>query len=256
MTPLLNSIRSTPILAALLPAMALLLVLCSNVSLAEETLFLAKYKGKYSGMTIKSSRKLVAKDDGSFAMLSNIENMMASISETSLFTLEDNQLKPSSYHYKRKIMGFKADEKVTFLWDKSVAQYRRKNKPEKNKDHAIALGVLDPALYQFQLQREAQAGEKAFKLVFVKPGKVKTLLFQVTGEETLKVADKDYRALKVERINMDDLKKTVIWLIPEFNYQIGRIEHTEEKGDSYAIHLTDYEYSPKLANTLYSLPSK
>ncbi|SMF09011.1 Protein of unknown function [Alteromonadaceae bacterium Bs31] len=218
----------------------------------ETLLFNAEYQGKYSGMTIKSSRKLYLQENGQLRIESKIKNFMASIEERSDFSLNNGILQPHYYHYKRKIMAFKADEKLSFDWEKNVAQYRRKDKPEKNRDHAIELGILDPVLYQLQLQRELYSGHDDFSFTFVKPSKVKTLLFKKTGDETLKVGDKTYPAIKVERINLDDEKQTRIWLIPELNFQIAKIEHTEEDGNSYSIFLTGYTSHEKLLDVIYS----
>ncbi len=221
---------------------------------AEETqtvLFTAQYQGKYSGMTIKSTRKLSLGQDGRFRIESKIKNFMASIEERGDFSLQNGVMQPHFYHYKRKIMAFKADEKLRFDWQKKIAEYRRKDKPEKNRDHPIELGLLDPVLYQLQLQRDAYSGLEKFSFTFVKPSKVKTLLFHKTAEEELTVGETPYSAIKIERINLDDDKETRIWLIPALNYQIAKIEHIEEDGQSYNIYLTDYSSHEKLIELIY-----
>jgi len=219
---------------------------------AEKTrLFSAEYKGKYSGMTIKSTRVLFQLEDGSFRITSEIKNFMASINERSDFALVDGIIKPKSYIYARKIMGFKANEKITFQWDKQIAEYRREEKPEKNHDYPISLGVLDPVLYQLQLQRDFFSGAETTSVTFVKSSKVKTLLFQKTGTEPFEINNKTFDAVKIERINLDDDKETKIWLIPAMSYQVARIEHTEEDGKTYGIVLTGFKQAEKLDKIFY-----
>ncbi|WP_139309719.1 DUF3108 domain-containing protein [Teredinibacter haidensis] len=223
----------------------------SPITAADEILFKAEYEGKYSGMTITSTRTLIAKDASTFLVESRMKNILGSITEKSNFKFENGVMQPSEYRYTRSVIGFKADEKISFDWDSKTARYERKDKPEKNREHKLEPGVLDPVLYQLQMQREAFSGKDAFRLTFVKPSKVQTLLFHKTADEALTVGAKDYPAIKFERINLDDLKKTRIWLIPELNYQIGRIEHIEEDGDSYNIFLKSYTASPKLVSNIY-----
>jgi len=236
---------------SLLQLLVMALTLSLTTLSSANTLFTAEYEGKYSGMTIKSSRTLTEEPSGQYRLHSIIKNTFASIEENSVFTLNGTAIIPSHYHYKRKIMGFKADESIAFDWDSQLAKYRRKNKKEKDRDHKIFTGVLDPALYQLQLQRDLFSNNTELSYSFVKPSKIKTLNFKKTGKETLKVGNENYPAIKLERINLDDNKKTRIWLIPDLNYQIGRIEHIEENGDSYSIYLTKYSSSPSLKAKIY-----
>ncbi|WP_236074882.1 DUF3108 domain-containing protein [Teredinibacter purpureus] len=226
-------------------------IVATPLANADEVLFNAKYKGKYAGMTIASTRTLTTNGHGEYQIVSKMKNIFGSISETSQFTLVDGVITPSLYHYKRSLMGFKSDETIEFDWAAASAHYRRQDKPSKNKDHTLEIGTLDPVLYQLQIQRNVHAGLEAFKVSFAKPNKIKTLLFHKTEEDTLNVGGKTYPAIKLERINIDDTKKTHIWVIPALNHQIGRIEHIEEDGDSYNFYLSEYEASANLVTELY-----
>lgn len=202
-------------------------------------------------MTIKSTRTLVKKDSGGFTIESEMKNLLASIHEKSQFVLNNGILQPMEYRYRRSIAAFKSNESLLFDWQAGVAKYQRTDKPEKNKDHPIELGFLDPVLYQLQLQREAYSGKDEYSFTFVKPSKVKTLHFKKTGEEPFTVGKQTYTAIKVERVNLDDNKETRIWLVPDLNYQIARIEHLEEDGKAYNIYLTNYQSAENLVDTLY-----
>lgn len=235
-------------------AVKLLLVLAlwgfGHAVSAEQTLFTATYKGKYSGMTIKSTRKLVANSSG-YQLVSEIKNSFASIDESSNFKMDNNTLTPQHYFYKRKIMGFKAEETIDFEWAEKLAKYRRKDKEEKNRDYPIEPGVLDPATYQLALQRAFAGGSNEVNVTFVKSSKVKTLQFKKTGQEELKIAGKTYQALRVERVNLDDDKETRLWLVPELHYQIARIEHVEEDGKAYNLYLTGFTADDTALDSFY-----
>lgn len=217
----------------------------------DQVLFKAVYSGKYSGMNIESTRTLFVTPSGQYYIESEMKNFLASIYERSDFNIQSGLLKPLHYRYKRSITGIKAKESLYFNWEAEVAEYRRKDKPEKNKDYPIKLGVLDPVLYQLQLQRDAYSGNTHFDLTFVKPSKIKNLRFHTVNREPFTVDSKTYTAVRIERINLDDDKQTRVWLIPEFNYQIARIEHIEEDGKAYNLYLTSYSSSPELIEHLY-----
>jgi len=223
---------------------------------SDEVLFEATYSGKYSGMNIKSTRTLFMTEDNHFYIESEMKNFFASIYERSDFDIDKGFLKPLTYKYRRSITGIKAREQLRFNWHTNIAEYRRKDKPHKNKDHPIKLGILDPALYQLQLQREAYQGKTEFDVTFVKPSKIKNLRFKATGQEDFTYKNQTYQALKIERINLDDDKQTRVWLIPSLNYQIARIEHVEEDGKAYNIFLTDYKSNSKLEAILYRAAPK
>ena len=218
---------------------------------AEEVLFTAEYQGEYSGMTIKSTRRLIAQDGGQYRFESVIKNAFASIIEKSLFNLHEGIIVPQRYHFKRKVLSFKADETIDFDWNKGIAQYRRKKKENKNRDHEISPGVLDPALYQLQIQRDLYSQNDKLSYAFVKSNKVKNMLFTTKEKETLRVGKNQYEALKVERVNLDDNSQTRLWVVPELDFLIAKIEHIEENGESYSINLTALSRSPDLVEIFY-----
>ncbi|MBU2986028.1 DUF3108 domain-containing protein [Saccharophagus degradans] len=237
----------------LIACLALLACMCN----AETTLFTAKYKGKHSGLSITSTRELTQKDDGSYEFFSKVKSTFASIEETSIFTLGDEPQRimiPQSYQYERRILGASTREWINFDWENFVAHYERKGKPEKSREHKLVIGMLDVPLYQLQLQRDLIAGKTSLYYAFVKPHKIKSLAFKVEGEDTIHVGNKAYKAIKVARINTEDDKETFVWLIPELNYQIGKIVHVEEDGSSYRIDLTSYQSSEKLFDNFYKRP--
>lgn len=229
----------------------LLSVGISQPAYADEVLFTAEYEGMFSGMTIKSTRRLIAQDGGQYRFESIIKNTFSSITDESQFNLNEGKIIPQHYHYKRSIMKFKADESIDFDWQNGIAKYRRKKKENKNRDHNVIPGVLDPALYQLQLQRDLFNQSSELSYDFVKSNKVKTLMFAIKGEESLSVGKNSYQAIKVERINLDDKDETRIWVVPALDFQIARIQHIEESGESYNIYLTAFKSSADLVERFY-----
>ncbi len=224
------------------------LLACPLIARTGEVLYTAEYEGKHSGLTVKTTRSLVRTEDNSYLFTSVAKAMFASIEEISHFKLENNRLVPLSYRYKRSIFGVKKEEDITFDWQEKTATYQEGGNPEKATVHEAYAGLLDPSLYQLQLQRDMLNGNAGLQYNFVREQRIKNYEFDVVGRDKLKIDGKVREAVKLERLN-DDSKKTVIWLIPEFHYQMGKIQHTED-GDQHEMTMTSYSSNPALFGEL------
>lgn len=232
-----------------------LLVITVNC-LGEELLFSSKYSGELDGYHIVSTRTLSLMNDGTYRFRSVAEHTIGSITETSDFKLVDNQIHPLKYHYFRNIFGFKKEEWINFDWEQKTATYKRKGKPKNTYVHEIKAGMFDPSLYQLQLQRDAWLSDGTFdngQVVYdvIKHRKLKHMPFEVLQKETLSIANKNYTAIKVEIQRQESARLTTVWLVPELNYQIGKIIHKDEDGDTYEIQLEDYSFNDKVFDAIY-----
>jgi len=222
-----------------------ILILSANSSAAPETnpqpLFQAQYEGKYSGMTIKSERKLSRNADGSYRLDSEVKNFIASIRESSEFELSaTSQLQPQRYEYARKVLGYKAYDSIDFDWQQQQADTQRKDKPKRARRLALEGNELDPALYQLQLQADLYNGKTELSYRVAKTNKIKSLAFEIVGKDVFTLAETAHNTLKIVLINPDNDKNTTIWVIPDLSYQIAKIEHVEENGDTFTIRLTGF----------------
>ncbi len=204
----------------------------------------ATYEGEYANWDIKMVRELIDNGDNTYTFRSEAKNLFASISETSVFEVRQGVITPLNYTYLRKIFGRKTLETIRFLNDKNTALYQKNDK--KPYAHALSPGLSDPALYQLQLQIHFVGSVKELELPFIKRKKVKTYRFQRVGEEALPLGEKALSTLVVERV--DEEKQTRVWLVPEWNNVIAKLEHTDE-GDTYILEITEYDAEPKRLDT-------
>ena len=227
----------------------------SPISWSSENLFTATYKGRHSGIGIKLVRELEQKSDSDFVLKSKATSFIGSITERSEFERSEGLLIPHKYDYTRKVFGSESLQALHFNWETMQANFRREDKPHKNKGYSLLSGALDPSLYQLKLQQELFKGKHTFSFDFAKGGKMKKMEFQrLEKPTTYKLGDKEYVAVEVERINQPDKKRTNILLIPTLSFQIAKITHTEEDGSKYQIQLIDFESdTTKLADFYHSL---
>jgi len=225
------------------------------MALAEpKVLFEAQYQGKYKGMVIKSDRTLEHLEGNNFKFQSKVKNMLGNINEQSFFELSpDRRMIAKEYRYDRKIFVKKSNQRMVFDWPKKTAYYTRKDRPERNAEHQIVPGMLDVSLYQLKLQRDLENAKKELRYVIVKPNKIKLMEFALSGTESIELMGSSLKTLKLERVNSNDSSTTTIWVIPQLNHQIGRIDHKDEDGDAYQITLSKFESNETELVKFYAL---
>ena len=222
---------------------------------AAATYFTATYKGKYNGWNITLERSLQETAPNQFYLTSKSSNFLGQLEEVSEFSLQDNLLIPSLYTYNRRILGKASSETIRFAWASGEAFYTRANKSQDNRTFKLTPTLLDPALYQLQLQRDLARQRAELNYTFIKRKDIKSYRFNPVGADTFTLNGVKLNAFIVERLE-NTAKKTRIWLIPELNWQIGRIQHKEESGDTYTIELARYSGDSALMNRLYQNPSQ
>ncbi len=232
----------------------LLLCLATSASLAETVLSEATYKGKFTGLTIETERRLVELDDGSYRLSSRASNFLGSLKETSHFLKLEDHWRPLKYTYKRRIFGAETTETIDFDWEAMTAYYTHSEKPERDAQHRLTAGVLDPALYLLRMQRDLVQGKKVLDYRFVKRDRIRHYTIARLETEDLDLGDKSYRAIKMGRVNADDDKQTHVWVIPALNYLFGKIVHLED-GDAHQMTLTRYSVNEPLLEEFFAEPA-
>ncbi|HEY7774893.1 MAG TPA: DUF3108 domain-containing protein [Marinagarivorans sp.] len=230
-----------------LMASLLLSALSTQISLAQP-LFEAVYEGEYSNFNITMTRTLNG-EKGQYTLDSKAKSFMAKIDERSEFNLEGDHLRPKSYGYERKIFGVKKREDLAFDWKARTATYTKNG--DREGQQRLKAGMLDPTLYQLQLQRDLAANpkQKDFNYTFIRRNQTKTYDFKRTDDGTIALGDKQYSAIVVVRAD-DSKKETRLWLIPELDYVLAKIRHTDEDGDTYEVLLKRYSGSKAFSQFL------
>jgi hypothetical protein len=228
-----------------------LLILKAPIALAD-TLFTATYEGEYSNMNITMTRTLSVNDE-QFRLTSNARSFMARIDEASDFRIAGNTLQPQTYSYRRKIFGIKKSESLDFDWRALSAIYKEGSQ---NKGQTkLVPTALDPTLYQLQLQRDVATfpDQVLFRYSFIRRNQVKTYSFKRVGFSPIHFNKMTYQAIELVRTDVDE-KETRLWLIPELDWVLAKIKHTEEDGDIYEVTLTGYEGSHALTKFMKTDP--
>ena len=152
---------------------------------------------------------------------------------------------PQHYSYQRKIFGIKKREQLTFNWAEGTVVYQSS---KQRRQQATVAGLLDPSLYQLQLQRELANNPSATQLSyrFARRQHLKTYVFERQGMSQVMLAGQAHQAVLFARIEQD--KSTHIWLVPTLDFAIAQIKHQAD-GDA-TVQLVDYKSSSSLKEFL------
>lgn len=220
---------------------AIILSTVSHSTMADEPLFKATYKGKYSSLNVTMTRTL-RNEGSSYYLNSKAKAFAAQINEGSQFQLENGSITANTYAYQRKIFGIKKSESLQFNWENNTALYQKGS--TKPTEREIKPGSLDPTLYQLQMQIDVaqNPAQKTFSYTFARRKQTKHYLFEQQAKENIQIGDKTYSALVFKRLDDGD-RETRFWLVPELDYAMAKIQHTEEDGDRYEVLLVEYKSS-------------
>lgn len=211
----------------------------------------ATYEGKISGWNVELDRTLTQYPDGRYLLRSHASKVFASIEETSLFRLNDGRIQPLEYRYERSVFGKKAVERIVYDWDALRAQYTRSDRKKNNTEHKLTPGLLDPALYQLAIQADLAKGHQDLQYRFIKRKRIEGYDLLAKTDETVSFAGKKYQAAVVLRDDPKSEKSTKVWVLPELDYMIARIQHIDKDGDEFEISLAKYAADKEQLDRFY-----
>jgi len=183
----------------------------------------------------ESERVLSQNADNKWLLKSRASALFASIEESSLFSLNQNQITPHQYLYNRKVLGKTRKANLSFDWQTQTVTNDVNNKPWKMD---IQPGVMDKLSYQLQLQSDVAAGKKKFSYNVADGGRLKNYNFAVKGKETINTPAGNFNAVRVERIYTEAKdRQTLIWFAPALDYQMVKLYRQEKKDKIFSLEL-------------------
>lgn len=158
-------------------------------------------------------------------------------SETSHFTIENNQIKPSLYVMQRTGTGPNRHYELQLDHEKKQLKVGKKRQLK-----AIVWqdDLLDLISYQLQLSLDLQAGKTEFSYtVLNKHGNTKVYNYKVVAEELLPLPYGNIRTLRIARIE-DDInsdKQIYAWVAPDLDYMLVRLWRGEDNVEQFDVQL-------------------
>lgn len=222
-------------------ALLLLLALFTlPVTAAELKPFEASYTADWKTMPISGTagRSLKKLDDGRWQLDFEASMLVASLTETSVFRLENNAFLPQTYRFNRSGLGKSKQIELDFDWgEKQVISSDRGNQVRV----PLNRGLVDKSTYQLVLQHDVAAGKKSMSYQVIDGDEVETYDFRVLGEEKVETKAGTVDAIKVERVRdpTQSNRKTMLWFAKDWGYLLVRLNQVEKDGKEYQIMLKE-----------------
>ena len=223
----------------------ILLLLCINSWAQAQSIsdFSANYKVSLNGLSAGELKRILTTDENgvrTFNSQSQAKGVFAFfkpdlIEETSVWILEDNQIRPQSYVYQRT--GGKKDKflKLDFDWSNQLISVNDKKQSWSLDSEEY---TLDKLIYQLALMRDLQRDKKELSYQVTDGEKLKTYNISILGMETILTPLGKIEAIKLKRIRNDEkARQTTLWCAPTLNYLPVRIEHIEKDGTTFTAEL-------------------
>ncbi|MEW6352971.1 MAG: DUF3108 domain-containing protein [Pseudomonadota bacterium] len=211
--------------------------------------FSARYVMSKGNITLgEVHRSLAPDEDGKFVFASTMQpgGLLAAfvkdqIAERSVWTYQNNQIKPLQYSYEKT--GGKKERRISVTFDDKHGVAKITSAGETS-NIAIEPRTYDQLLYQLAMMYDLQQGKRELTYPMVDTHKFKTYHFKVDGEENVDTPLGEIKTLKVQRIMAPDQKITTLWCAPSLSYLPVRIEERGKDGDEFTILIRSVEGLP------------
>jgi hypothetical protein len=208
-------------------------LLCGAASAAPLP-FTADYSASYNGMAVTATRQLERDSDGYREQL-QLRSLLGSVTEQSLFTLQDDWPQPQSSVYSLSLLGLNREERQQFDWSTLSVDYRR---GDKQRTLAIKPNCLDITTHRLALVADLRGGRKPLEYCVINRGKLKQYRYQALGEQRIDTPLGPLNTLHVERLReADETRSTELWLAIDWDLLLVRL-HQFEDDEEYRLDLS------------------
>lgn len=217
----------------------LMLLLAATSQLRADESLPAPFEASYiifkkGAEVAKMKRSLSQIDNGEFIYRSETKSTgLASIFyklhilEESHYHLQDQQLQPLVYSFKRTKKKKESFKKTIFDWRINQANFIG-NGIKSNFD--LEPGMTDKLLYQINVMRDLEMGQHPTTYIVVDGMKIKTYHFDYLGEELVDTPIGKLNTIKIARQKPGKKENTILWCASELNYLPIKVENIDEDG--------------------------
>lgn len=210
----------------------LILVLCFShgIVAAELRAYDAVYQSKLKGFDVRVKRRLEIQDSG-ITVSVNAKRFMFGIYERSRLKYgEDGRLYPIDYVHDRKGLGNEHDKKLVFDWQNGTVIDLLE--PDRE-PLAVEKPCYDKLSYQTQMRLDLLHDSALRHIEYCVTNGIRnrTYSFDRLDEEVLHTKAGAFNTIKFERTGDDDRRQVFVWVAPDWDFLLVRIDQTKEPGD-------------------------
>jgi hypothetical protein len=203
---------------------------------------LTPYKAVYTstvfGIPMKGERSLQTDADGRFVLTQGASTFGSHATERSRFRLRDNRIRVEAYDMERSIVGIRREYRNRFDWGRGEVSVSGSDDALLPLDEA----PLDALSWQLAMRCDFAAGAEEASYPVVRRDRIRRYAFRLTGTERRKTALGTLDTLVVDRVT-DGNRSTRVWLAPDLNYLLVRLEQVENNKDqSFVLELEQVSF--------------
>lgn len=203
----------------------------------------AVFSVRYNSKETEGENLLKIQRDGDQYVIDfELDHWMIASKQIAKFQSNGCQVTPESYtdSNKRPFKSAKTQQ-LTFNWNKEVAILEEDGKEKQFKLQG-AHSAYDPLSFFFEIRCGLMAGERHFSYPVIRKGRMRTQDFQVVDNQIVNTPLGDFKALVVERVRDNSKRKTRLYVAPELDYLLVKIEHQEGAMLNIIATLKEMEY--------------
>lgn len=196
-----------------------------NISSNEIKEYKARYSYDTEEISIKGIRKL-EKINQDYVLSFNARNMLAKMSFTSTFSMENENITTKNYEIKIRPKFIKRDQQISFDYENKLLSSLGRHLWSKDLD--IYTKAFDPLNAQIQIRSNLLRGMKEFsiQLVEIKNGEIEENFYSIDSEQVCVNNDKKYNCLVLKRLRKEEGRETLYFVAPELDYMFLKIIDT------------------------------
>lgn len=179
----------------------------------------------------------------------DLDHWMLSSNQHARFKMHDCKVQPEFYQdtHKRPFKS-KETQKLEFDWEHHKAIF---SKRDDQKTFALQEDqkAYDPLSFFFEARCALMDGQTEFTYPVIRNGDKKDQTYHVTGEEVVQTPQGDFKTLVVERLRDNPKRQTRLYVAPELDYLLVKIEHQESAMLRIVATLKAMDYKLKSADT-------
>ncbi len=193
--------------------------------------FQSEYRLKAAGFpfSVGATRSLAPAADGGWKMEVKAKNFIGEIRETSVFQWDGCVPVTRYYGYRRAGLG--RGKTAELRIDPASHQATSERSDHEPRTYDAGPGATDEIALPLALQCMLSRGEDALTLRVADEREVETHRYRVEGRETLEVADREVKTIKVRRVReRDNGRETFLWFAPEHDHALVQLVQRNNDG--------------------------
>lgn len=208
---------------------------------------LAPYEASYQtswrigwfSFDISATQRLVKKSDDTWQMEFNARSRPASMTETSIFRIENQQLQPLEYRFRSSGILVEPNRTVTFDWDNErIIDHEQNTNTDEHWQHSLH----DNLTFMQQVRLDLANGLDTLEYSVYEKNRIRSFHFERIGEERLKTAIGELDTIKIKRIR-NGKRTTYAWFAKDHDYLLVRL--SDHNGDKKRSQIDIHSYQPE-----------